>query len=215
MEYSTNSTPIRANWLFLGLMFFVIFVGWAGYTLSSVFIAPQSKFVTDSFTTNKEVQTKPIDPVSDSVKNGGSFPCLVSDNYPKSILRWCDLITRSAQKNHIDADLLAALIWVESGGNPSAVSASGAVGLMQIMPSDGQAAGFQCVSGPCFANRPRTDQLLDAQYNLQYGSRMLAGLIKKYGSLREALRAYGPMDVGYDYADKVLAIYRKYQADGR
>jgi len=36
---------------------------------------------------------------------------------------------------------------------------------------------------------------------------MLAGLIKKHGSLREGLKAYGPMDVGYAYADKVLSVY--------
>jgi hypothetical protein len=39
---------------------------------------------------------------------------------------------------------------------------------------------------------------------------MLAGLVKHAGSLREALKAYGPMDVGYYYADKVLAIYKIY-----
>ncbi|MGB9639887.1 MAG: lytic transglycosylase domain-containing protein [Anaerolineales bacterium] len=215
MEYSPNNTPFHVNRVFMGLLLFVIFVGWAGYTLSSVFITPQSSFFADSAITEMERQENRIASVSDSVKNGSSITCMVSESYPKSIRRWCELITRAAQKNHLDADLLAALIWVESGGNPSVVSVSGAIGLMQIMPRDGNAAGFQCVSGPCFANRPSTDQLLDPQFNLQYGARMLAGLIKKNGSLREALRAYGPMDVGYTYADKVLAIYRKYQSDGR
>jgi hypothetical protein len=40
---------------------------------------------------------------------------------------------------------------------------------------------------------------------------MLAGLITTLGSQREALKAYGPMDVGYGYADKVLAIYENYR----
>jgi hypothetical protein len=39
---------------------------------------------------------------------------------------------------------------------------------------------------------------------------MLAGLINRLGSLREALKAYGPMDMGYSYADRVLAIYENY-----
>jgi len=38
---------------------------------------------------------------------------------------------------------------------------------------------------------------------------MLANLIDKYGSLSEALKYYGPMDVGYSYSDKVLAIYKR------
>jgi hypothetical protein len=36
---------------------------------------------------------------------------------------------------------------------------------------------------------------------------MLANLQAKYGNIRDALKYYGPMDVGYTYADKVLAIF--------
>ena len=54
-----------------------------------------------------------------------------------------------------------------------------------------------------------TQQLLDPQFNISYGTRMLAELVKRYGNAREALRAYGPMDVGYSYADTVLAIYTR------
>jgi hypothetical protein len=37
---------------------------------------------------------------------------------------------------------------------------------------------------------------------------MLAGLLHKYGDMREALKFYGPMNVGYYYADKVLGIFQ-------
>ena len=40
---------------------------------------------------------------------------------------------------------------------------------------------------------------------------MIANLIAKLGSPREALKAYGPMDVDYSYADRVLAIYENYR----
>jgi len=39
---------------------------------------------------------------------------------------------------------------------------------------------------------------------------MLAGLVGKTGNLRDALKSYGPMNVGYYYADKVLGIYQNY-----
>ena len=39
---------------------------------------------------------------------------------------------------------------------------------------------------------------------------MLADLLVKKGDIREALRAYGPMDVGYSYADIVLGLYHRY-----
>jgi soluble lytic murein transglycosylase-like protein len=85
------------------------------------------------------------------------------------------------------------------------------VGLMQVMPRDGIAASFQCANGPCFTSRPSMEELFDPEFNIQYGVRMLSGLQKKFGSLRDALMAYGPANVGYYYADIVLAIYQRYQ----
>jgi soluble lytic murein transglycosylase-like protein len=67
-----------------------------------------------------------------------------------------------------------------------------------------------CVNGPCFSSRPSTAQLLDPEFNISYGTRMLAQLINKQGDIREALRAYGPMNVGYYYADKVISLYQQY-----
>ena len=99
----------------------------------------------------------------------------------------------------------------ESGGNPKAYSKSGAVGLMQVMPRDGLAASFQCNGRPCFSSRPSMEELFEPEYNISYGVRMLAGLAEKRGSLREGLRSYGPMDVGYSYADLVIGIMNGYQ----
>jgi soluble lytic murein transglycosylase-like protein len=81
---------------------------------------------------------------------------------------------------------------------------------MQVMPHDGLAASFNCVNGPCFKDRPSTTELKDPEFNVSYGTKMLAGLVNKRGNLREALKSYGPMNVGYYYADKVLGIYQRY-----
>jgi len=136
--------------------------------------------------------------------------CQVSGMFPADILRWCSFISKYAQNNFLPPDLIAALIWQESGGNPEAYSHSGAVGLMQVMPSDGISARFMCKNGPCFANRPSMAELRDPEFNIKYGTKYLAGLVNRYGGYREALKAYGPMDVGYYYADKVLGIYEKH-----
>lgn len=137
--------------------------------------------------------------------------CQLPTRYPQSIRQWCDLIESEAEKNGIDPRLVAAVMLQESGGNAKAYSKSGAVGLMQVMPRDGIAAGFQCKNGPCFTARPSVAELYDPAFNIEYGTRMLAGLIKKHGSIREALRAYGPMDMGYGYADKVMTIFSNYK----
>jgi hypothetical protein len=137
--------------------------------------------------------------------------CSLSQAYPESIQKWCNLITQVAADFELDANFVAAVMLQESGGNADAYSKSGAVGLMQVMPKDGIAAKFICVNGPCFANRPSSEELFDPTFNIQYGVRMLAGLLNRYGTLRDALKAYGPMDIGFNYADKVLAIYENYQ----
>ena len=139
--------------------------------------------------------------------------CKLSSSYPPNIQQWCGLISEAAKQYDLPANLIAALILQESGGQALAYSKSGAVGLMQVMPRDGIAAGFQCPNGPCFASRPTIAELEDPAFNIDYGTRFLAGLVEKHGSLREALYAYGPMSAGYSYADKVLGIYESYEGE--
>lgn len=133
--------------------------------------------------------------------------CRHKERYPAGIVDWCQMIEDSARQFGLDPLLIAAVIKVESGGQPEVISHSGAVGLMQVMPRDGVAAGFQCINGPCFAARPTTDELKDPAFNVMYGTRLLAGLIERNGNIRDALKSYGPYDVGYWYADLVLQLY--------
>jgi soluble lytic murein transglycosylase-like protein len=137
--------------------------------------------------------------------------CQLPASYPQSIRQWCSLIQENSAEYAVESRLIAAVMLQESGGNPDAYSKSGAVGLMQVMPRDGIAEKFQCINGPCFANRPSMQDLYNPEFNIDYGSRMLANLYARSGDWREALKSYGPMDVGYYYADIVLNIYHNYQ----
>ena len=137
--------------------------------------------------------------------------CLVSNRFPQDILRWCELITQNAIEQGLDANLLAALILQESAGDPLAYSHSGAVGLMQVMPRDGIASNFICKNGPCFTDRPPIEDLQKPDFNIAYGSNMLSNLLSRHGSVREALKSYGPMDVGYEYSDIVINLYNSYK----
>lgn len=136
--------------------------------------------------------------------------CEVSSKFPQEILQWCPLITSEANKNGLDPDLVAALILQESSGQPEILSHQGAVGLMQVMPRDGLSAQFLCDSGPCFRNRPSIMELKDPDFNVTYGTRMLAALIRANGQ-RDGLKSYGPSGVGYYYADIVLGLYEQYR----
>lgn len=86
------------------------------------------------------------------------------------------LVERAAGKYGVPAALISAVISVESGWNPRAVSPAGAGGLMQLMPSTAKALGVK--------NR------FDPAQNIEGGTKYLAQLYKKYGSWHLALAAY-------------------------
>ena len=157
------------------------------------------------------IQTSNPEAESDPGSTSSSL-CQLSERYPEKIRQWCSLITDYSNEHGLEPDLIAALIWQESGGNPQAYSRDGAVGLMQVMPRDGIASTFTCVNGPCFRDRPTIAELEDPEFNISYGTKMLSNLQAKKGSIREALKSYGPMNVGYYYADKVLGIFESYRS---
>ncbi len=143
--------------------------------------------------------------------SGNPGACTLSSLYPDSIRQWCSVIEKYARANGLDPNLVSAVMLQESGGQPDAYSKSGAVGLLQVMPRDGKAISFNCPGGPCFASRPTMQELFDPNFNISYGTQLLASLIQKYGDIREALKAYGPMDVGYYYADLVIGIMNSHR----
>ena len=87
------------------------------------------------------------------------------------------MVTAAALKNNLDPALVMAVIQVESGFRPDAVSSAGAVGLMQVMPSTAEELGLPDVADPAV--------------NLEAGCRYLASLLEMFGGDVElALAAY-------------------------
>lgn len=194
--------------LILGIVSLVVFSLVITSSLSLPPVARAESLPTQTSQEGNPVQESVIQVASTEM---ASYSCEVSSKFPPAITQWCALITQFANNHFVPPDLIAALIWQESGGNPDAYSHSGAVGLMQVMPRDGISSTFMCKNGPCFSNRPSSSELFDPEFNIKYGTRMLAGLFNRSGSWREALKSYGPMDVGYSYADKVLSIYENHR----
>ena len=73
--------------------------------------------------------------------------------------------------------------YVESSGNPDAVSARGAAGLMGIMPNTGMNPGYGV--DPI---APR--HLVDPKENLRFGRDYLSAMVNRYGNVEHALAAY-------------------------
>lgn len=191
-----------------------------GAIIGSILVGVLTFFITDNITwgnsernsmamigDGKDEVLPSLEPTALDQISSDRRQCYVSDDYPESILQWCGEISRYSEAYGLPPNLVAAVMLQESGGNPDAYSPSGAVGLMQIMPRDGIASTYMCINGPCFTSRPTIVELEDPDFNIEFGTRMLARLYEHYGDIREALKFYGPMDMGYAYADKVLTIF--------
>jgi soluble lytic murein transglycosylase-like protein len=96
-----------------------------------------------------------------------------------------DVIRRVAVENSLDPDLVKAVMLVESGFNPRAVSRKGARGLMQLMPATATAWGVK--------NTGNVEQ------NVQGGAKYLTYLLNLYrGDLEFALAAYNAGETAVD-----------------
>jgi hypothetical protein len=123
-------------------------------------------------------------------------------------------IREAAAAHGVEADLVRAVIEVESGFNPRAVSPAGARGLMQLMPATAADLGVQ--------------NPFDAGQNIVGGTRYLRQLLDRYGGNRRlALAAYnwgmGNLEKKPDslpketrqYVLKVENAYRRYAGEPR
>ena len=101
-------------------------------------------------------------------------------------LEYEHIVTGHARNYDVDPALLAAVIYRESKFDPDAVSDSGAVGLMQLLPETAKGIA-QYTGGAEF----RLADLYDPEINVRYGSFYLKRLLEKYGGdVRLALAAY-------------------------
>jgi soluble lytic murein transglycosylase len=100
-------------------------------------------------------------------------------------LRYEHVIAGHARNYELDPALLAAVIYRESKFDPDARSRSGAVGLMQLLPST--ARGIAVHTG---GTRFVVSDLTNPEINVRYGAFYLRRLLRKYGDERLALAAY-------------------------
>lgn len=118
------------------------------------------------------------------------------------------VIARLATGHGVDPRLVEAVVRVESGGNPRAVSSKGARGLMQLMPARAAALGVGDVFDP-IANLVGGIRHLRELLLRYQGDVALA--LAAYNAGEGAVEAYGgipPYGETQEYVRKVLALYR-------
>jgi soluble lytic murein transglycosylase-like protein len=123
-------------------------------------------------------------------------------------------ISRAASEARVRPELVRAVIVVESGFNPRAISRRGAIGLMQLLPST--------------ARRYGAFNAFDPEQNIHAGAHYLADLIARYGGEKlelvlaaynagaEAVEKYGrripPYKETQAYVPNVLKMYHALRA---
>lgn len=112
------------------------------------------------------------------------------------------LIQRAAQENGLDPEQLRALIGIESGGDPNAVSPKGAMGMMQLMPGTAREMGVtdpndpeQNINGGAKYFRQQVDRFGDpelaaAAYNAGPGAVQKYGGVPPYSETQDYVKKF-------------------------
>jgi soluble lytic murein transglycosylase-like protein len=141
-------------------------------------------------------------------------------NHPR-IAKVQPLIDKIARRHDVDPALVKAVMAVESGFNPEAVSSKGAIGLMQVIPDTGARFGVTAD-----ARRTVEQKLADPHTNIAAGVRYLRWLMELYpNNLELTLAAYNagegavrrynnqipPYPETRQYVSTVMQFYRFYR----
>ncbi len=102
-------------------------------------------------------------------------------------VRHAEAIEESCERHGVDPLLVCAIIKCESDWDEDAVSAAGAVGLMQLMPATAQTMVAQ---GLVDSARWDPADLSDPEVNIEYGCACLGYLQRQLSSLDEVVAAY-------------------------
>lgn len=99
-----------------------------------------------------------------------------------------NIVELYSQKYQVDPNLIFAIIKAESNFNATAVSGKGAKGLMQLMEDTAKDV-CKKVDTKIDTNKVG-DKLLDADINIELGTKYISILLEKYNNIAIALTAY-------------------------
>ena len=152
-----------------------------------------------------------VDPSGNKTYYNIPVPSLFSSSstavsYSRRVQEFWPIISETSSRHGVDAELVKAVIQIESNYNHRAISKKGAMGLMQLMPGT--------------ANRYGVKQAFDPKQNVEGGVRYLRDLLDLFRDTKLALAAYNAGEGAVqryngipnytetqNYVRKVLALY--------
>ena len=120
-----------------------------------------------------------------------------------------EFISPAATKYGVAPELVAAVIWAESSGDPDARSHRGARGLMQLMPATAKELGVARILDP-HENVDGGTRYLKQMLDVHQGDVGLA--LAAYNAGPEAVRRYGgipPYRETREYVGRVMRVYER------
>lgn len=164
-------------------------------------VQDQAKVIQERLKTGVGLDNDDVDAVARQLANGGDMASAIelyrSRNSAKT-LRSFGLADNGAQINLAEtmfsqanggADILAAIQSVESSGDPTAVSAKGAAGLMQVMPQTGNEIAAELRDPNFPANGTDAEKqayLKNPDVSQRYGAHYFNKMMNRYGGDKEA-----------------------------
>lgn len=136
------------------------------------------------------------------VSSGYTQKYIMKKVYP---IKYKEYVDEMSEKYNVEKPLIYAVIKAESNFTPDAESKAGAKGLMQIMPKT-----FLWLQKYTDDEYMDESYLNDPRINIDYGTRLLSILLKKYALDRVAICAY---NAGMGIVDRWLET-EEYSYDG-
>jgi len=123
------------------------------------------------------------------VSPGSATAQTMSPTVASAVAFYVPFIDEAAQRFELPANWICAVLRAESGGDPSAVSPAGDMGLMQIMPATWDELRIHHGLGA---------DPFDPRDNILAGAAYLRQLHDRYGSIRAMLAAYNAGPARYE-----------------
>ena len=121
-----------------------------------------------------KVKAAPKAPIGKAAGTPTPTPAVTAPGGTSSVPQWVSTVAPLAQQYGVPMDVALGIMDIESGGNPNAVSAAGAKGLMQVMP----------------ANFAAGEDGMDPVTNISRGLKMLADRYARFGNWDSAVASY-------------------------